>query len=75
MRRGRVVRHPRLRVTKPGERRTQVGIGCGVAMLLQFYYDLVEPGRPNLGPLLDLLEQLIQRPRRITGAIAVAPPL
>jgi hypothetical protein len=56
MRRGRVVRHPRLRVAKPGERGPQVGIGRGVAMLLQLCQHLVEPGLPNLRPLFDLLD-------------------
>jgi hypothetical protein len=60
MRGGRVVRHPRLRVAKPGECGPQVGIGCGVAMLLQLGQHVVEPGVPNLGTLLDLLDEIFQ---------------
>jgi len=73
MRRRRAGRHSRLRVAKPGERGLQVGIGRGIAMQLQLGQDAIKPRAPDLGPLLDLLEQLFQRSR--SGVIAVAPPL
>jgi hypothetical protein len=40
-------------------------------MHLQLCQHAVKPGAPNLGPLLDLFEQMFQRSR----AVAVAAPL